>query len=129
VPEVSTHVLTEVGQWMANNGDTIYKAEICQPSRSNYASYTRTGNTLFMHVHFWPGQDVAIAGLTVKVKSVRLLKTNQQVQFTQDPYRVHITGLPVDAPDAPVTTIAIECDGEPRQDTNFVRVNKPRGSV
>ena len=82
-----------------------------------------------MHVHFWPGQDVAISGLTVKVKSARLLKTNQEVKFSQDPYRVHLTGLPMDAPDSPVTTIAIECDGEPKQDTNAVRNNKPRGTV
>jgi alpha-L-fucosidase len=35
----------------------------------------------------------------------------------------------VDAPDTPLTTIAIECDGEPKQDTNFFRVNKPRAGV
>jgi alpha-L-fucosidase len=129
IPEESIRVLSEVGQWMAQNGDSIYKAEICQPASSNYASFTRIGNTLFMHVHFWPGNDVAISGLMVKVKSARLVKTNQQLTFSQDPYRVHITGLPVDAPDTPVTTIAIECDGEPRQDTEFVRKEKPRGSV
>ena len=129
VPEESVRVLTEVGQWMNINGETIYKAEICQPRRSNYASFTRTGNTLYMHVHFWPGQDVAISGLMVKVKSARLLKGNQPITFVQDPYRVHLTGLPADPPDAPVTTIALECDGEPKQDTNFVRINKPRKNV
>jgi len=93
---------------------------------NNYASFTRAGNTLYMHVHFWPGSDVAISGLRVRVKSARLLKTNQTVTVTQDPYRVHLTGLPVDAPDTPITTIALECDGEPKQDTIFVRNNKPR---
>ena len=126
IPQESVRVLTEVGQWMAGNGEAIYKSDLCQPRRSNYASFTRTGNTLYMHVHFWPGQDVAISGLTVKVKSARLMKTTQSLKFTQDPYRVHITGLPMDAPDTPVTTIALECDGEPRQDTDFVRKNKPR---
>jgi alpha-L-fucosidase len=37
--------------------------------------------------------------------------------------------LPTDAPDTPVTTIALECDGEPTQNTDFVRKNKPRGGV
>jgi alpha-L-fucosidase len=129
IPEPSVQVLTEVGQWMAVNGETIYKSDLCQPRRSTYASFTRTGNTLFMHVHFWPGEDVAISGLMTKVKSVRLLKTGQDVAFQQDPYRVHITGLPQDAPDFPVTILAIECETEPRQDTDFVRKNKPRGSV
>jgi alpha-L-fucosidase len=129
IPADSIRVLTEVGHWMDKNGDTIYKTELCQPRRSSYASFTRTGNTLFMHVHFWPGEDVAISGLMVKVKSARLLKDGRSVMFAQDPYRVHLTGLPYDAPDTPVTTIALECDGEPKQDTDFVRINKPRAGV
>ena len=129
VPEPSVDVLTEVGRWMQTNGDTIYKSDLCKPRRSSYASFTRTGNTLFMHVHFWPGQDVSIGGLQTKVKSARLLKDNKRVTFTQDAYRVHFTGLPIDAPDSPVTTIAIECDGEPVQDNIFVRKNKPRAGV
>jgi alpha-L-fucosidase len=129
VPGESVRVLSEVGHWMAGNGESIYRAEICDPHRSNYGSFTRTGNTLFLHVHFWPGSDVAISGLMVKVKSARLLKNGASVAFNQDPYRVHLTGLPVDAPDTPVTTIAIECDGEPKQDTNFVRINKPRAGI
>jgi len=129
VPEESVRILTEVGRWMDTNGDTIYKSEICDPRRSNYASFTRTGDTLYMHVHFWPGGDVAISGLMVKVKSARFYKSGQQLKFTQDPYRVHITGLPMEAPDSPITTIAIECEAEPKQDTIFVRNNKPRAGV
>jgi len=129
IPEESVQVLTEVGHWMATSGDTIYKSDLCQPRRSNYASYTRTGNTLYMHVHFWPGTDVAISGLQTKVKSARLLKTGEAVTVNQDPYRVHLTGLPAKAPDSPVTTIALECESEPRQDTDFVRKNKPRAGV
>ena len=129
IPPETVQVLTEVGQWMATNGDTIYKSDLCQPRRCNYGSFTRTGNTLYMHIHFWPGEDVAIGGLMTKVKSVRVLKTGQDIKFTQDPYRVHIIGLTQDAPDFPVTTLVVECESEPSQDTNFVRNNKPRGSV
>jgi alpha-L-fucosidase len=129
IPEESVQVLTEVGHWMATNGETIYKSDLCKPRRSNYASFTRTGNTLYMHVHFWPGTDVAISGLQTKVKSARLLKTGEAVTVTQDPYRVHLTGLPAKAPDSPVTTIALECESEPTQDTDFVRKNKPRAGV
>lgn len=129
VPEESVRILTEVGKWIDSNGETIYKSELCDPRRSNYASFTRIGNTLYMHVHFWPGGDVAISGLRVKVKSARFHKGGQELKVSQDPYRVHITGLPMEAPDIPVTTIAIECDGEPKQDVIFVRNNKPREGV
>jgi len=129
VPQESVEVLNEVGRWMETNGDTIYKSDLCQPRRSSYASFTRTGNTLYMHVHYWPGNDVSIGGLQTKVKSARLLKGNQPVTFTQDEYRVHLTGLPIDAPDAPVTTLALECEGQPTQDNISVRKNKPRAGV
>jgi alpha-L-fucosidase len=129
IPPESVRVLSEVGAWMRANGECIYHSEICQPQRSNYADFTRSGNTLYMHVHFWPGSDVAISGLKVRVLSAKLLRSGTALQVNQDPYRTHLTGLPESAPDSPLTTIALECDSVPMQDTLYVRSNKPRAGV
>lgn len=129
VPEESVRILSEVGRWMDTNGDTIYQSDLCQVRRSNYASFTRTGNTLYMHVHFWPGEYVAISGLKARVKSAHLIKTGDPVKYTQDEFQTKFIALPDKAPDSPITTIAIECDSEPTQDTDFVRKNKPRDGV
>jgi alpha-L-fucosidase len=129
IPEESSRVLTEVGRWMDANGHTIYESDPCQVRRSNYASFTRKGNTLYMHVHFWPGEYVALSGLQTKVKSAHLLRSGTEVKFTQDQFQTKLTGLPVAAPDSPVTTIALECESEPLQDTDYVRKNKPRAGV
>ena len=129
IPEESVAALTEVGQWMARNGESIYHSDPCQPRRSNYASFTRKGNTLYMHVHFWPGETASISGLKTSVKSAKLLASGKNVEFKQDKFRVRFTGLPAAAPDHPITTIAIECEAEPTQDTNFVRNEKPREGV
>jgi alpha-L-fucosidase len=129
IPEESVRALTAVGKWMEKNGDTIYQSEICQPHRANHSSFTRKGNTLYMHVHFWPGSTVALGGLTSQVKSARLVATGKAVKFEQEKFRVRFTGLPEKAPDDPVTTIAIECDGEPNQDTDMVRKERPRLGV
>ena len=129
IPQESIDVLTAVGRWMQTSGDTIYGSDICQPRRANYASFTRKANTLYMHVHFWPGEEVAIGGLMNKVLSARLPKTGQTLAFRQDGFSTKFTGLPNHAPDSPVTTIAIQCDGEPRQDNIYVRTNKPRLNV
>ncbi len=129
VPEESERVLHEVGQWMARNGETVYGTEPCQVRRSEFANFTRKGNTLYMHVHFWPGDTVALAGLLTPVKSARLFASGQNVNFQQGKFRVRFTGLPKDAPEQPVTTLAIECDAEPRQDTDNVRRNRPRNGV
>jgi alpha-L-fucosidase len=129
IPEESVQILTSVGKWMDRNGDRIHKSEKCQSMRSTFASFTREGNTLFMHVHFWPGSTVALGGLTNQVKSARLAATGQQVKFVQEKFRVQFTGLPEKAPDDPVTTIAIECDGEPHQDQNAIRTDRKRLGV
>jgi len=72
---------------------------------------------------------MAISGLQTKVKSARLFASNREIKFEQDPYRVRLAALPEQAPDHPVTTIAIECESEPTQDTMFVRREKPRAGV
>lgn len=128
IPQRSVEILNTVGAWMDKNGRSLYGADRCQPTRCRFASFSRRGATLYMHVHFWPGETVALAGLMNRVKSARLLATNENIKFEQDDYRVRFTGLPVKAPDAPITTIAIECDGEPKQDQYFVR-RRERGQV
>ena len=129
IPPESVRILTEAGNWMKTGGQAIYGAERCQVARSTYANFTRKGNTLYMHVYFWPGSDVSISGLKQKVLSAKVLKTGQAAKVSQDGFRTLITGLPERAPDAPVTTIVLECDGAPVQDTDCVRINKPRAGV
>jgi alpha-L-fucosidase len=130
IPEESVRILAAVGKWMEPNGAAIYRSDKCQPHASEFAGFTRQGNTLFMHVHFWPGTTVSLGGLHNKVKSARLVVGGKEVKFDQDDFRVRFTGLPEKAPDDPVTTIAIECDGEPNQDTSgYVRRERPRRGV
>jgi alpha-L-fucosidase len=126
IPEPSVHVLETVGAWMEKHGDTIYGSDPCQPRRSSYAMFTRKGNTLYMHVHAWPGDTLALAGLLVPVKSIRVRATRDRVRFQQDKLRVSMTGLPHAAPEQPLTTIEIECDAEPKQDQYVVRNGRER---
>jgi alpha-L-fucosidase len=126
VPQESVNILATVGRWLERNGAAIYGADRCQPRRSNYAGFTRKANTLYMHVHFWPGESFAMAGLLCPVKSVRLLASGESVAFQQDKLRIRFAGLPATAPDDPVTTLAIECDGEPKQDQYVVRNERDR---
>jgi alpha-L-fucosidase len=126
IPEDSVRILTAVGRWMERNGQTIYQTERCRVHASEFADFTRKGNTLYMHVHFWPGETVALGGLVNKVLSAKLFATGQPVEFEQEQFRVRFKGLPKSAPDDPVTVLAIECDSEPVQDTGAVRWDRPR---
>jgi alpha-L-fucosidase len=110
---------------MAQHGDTIRLSDNCQPRRGNYLSYTRRGNTLYAHVHYWPGETVVIANLLNKVTAVTMHGANTPVKFEQDDFRVRLVGLPKHAPEL-VTTFALECDSEPRQSHEGKRAEKPR---
>jgi alpha-L-fucosidase len=63
------------------------------------------------------------------VKSARLLPAGKQVEFEQDRFRVKFSGLPKAAPEKLATVLELECASVPKQDMDFVRRRKPRGSV
>jgi len=129
IPEESVRILTDVGRWMDQHADLIHKAELCNVYRSQVANFTRTGNKLYVHVHFWPGDVVSVGGLSNKVLSAKHYPSGQPVQFHQEDFRVQFTGLPATAPDPLVSVIEVECDGEPKQDMLNIRENRPRREV
>ena len=129
IPEESARILSAVGKWMEKNGTTIYDTDRIHADWHTYAGYTRRGNTLYVQVHFWPGETVAIGGLRSKVRSARLLASGQEVRFEQSDVQVKFTGLPATAPDDPVTVLAVECDSEPVINSMDVRRKRKREQV
>jgi alpha-L-fucosidase len=143
VPEESVTVLETVGKWLDTNGKAIYNTERGSFDWNSNAGYTRRGNTLYIHQQYWPGHTpaaewlsfyqpevvIGIGGLKPKVKSARLLKTGENVEFTQDEFSLRLTGLPLHAPDEPVTVIEVECDGDPVINHESMRPLWPRYKV
>jgi alpha-L-fucosidase len=143
IPEETVTVLETVGKWLETNGKAIYDTERGDFSWNTNANYTRKGSTLYIHQQFWPGHTpaaegleffrpeavIAIGGLKAKAKSANILKTGQAIQITQDEWSLRLTGLPVQAPDQPVTVIEVECDGEPVIDHESPRAHWPRYKV
>ena len=80
------------------------------------------------NVYYWPGDTIAIGGLMNKVKSAHLYAGNNEVKFAQDKVRLRLTGLPERAPDDPVTHVHRHrmADDVPRQDTDYIRKERPR---
>jgi alpha-L-fucosidase len=129
IPEPSVSALTAVGKWTDSHGDLIHKADRCQVHSSEIANFTRQGNTLYVHTYYWPGETVAVGGLKPKVLSAKLYPSGETVKFTQSEWRVRLEGLPAQAPDPIATTIAVECESEPAQDMQAIRINRKRESV
>ena len=129
IPEESVGILTHVGKWMDNHAELIHKADQCKARNSAFAQFTRQGNTLFIHAHYWPGETLAVGGLQQKVLSAKMYPSGKAVKFEQEEFRVRFVGLPAAAPDPLVSTLAVECDGEPTQDMTAIRVNRKREQV
>jgi hypothetical protein len=55
-----------------------------------------------------------------------MLKTGENVRFTQDEFSLRLTTLPGQAPDHPTTVFEVECEGEPVIDHNAIRPLWPR---
>ena len=121
VPEPARDALAAVGDWLARNGESIYGAQPCPMRQSGGAIFTQNGRTLFVHVRHWPGDTVAIAGLQCRVAAARLLATGEPVTFDQERARVRFLNLPPTAPDAPITTLAVDCVEEPGFNPKGVR--------
>jgi alpha-L-fucosidase len=129
IPSETVQILTDVGRWMNEHGELIHNAELCNVQRSEFAGFTRKGNKLYMHVHFWPGDTASVGGLKNKVLSARLYGSERTLTVHQDDFRAQISGLPVAAPDPLASVIELVCDGEPKQDSLNVRENRPRLGV
>jgi alpha-L-fucosidase len=144
VPVESVRILEAAGGWLSVNGEAIYGTQGgASISFGNYTNFTRKGNTLYIHVYFWPGSTpaaewlqffrpttvVAVGGVRAKVLSAALLKSGEKLSFTQDAFSLRVTGLPAQAPDDPITVIACECDQPPVVDHHAIRPEWPRFST
>jgi len=122
-------LLSKVGEWMSRNGSAIYGCQRCKVTHYEYAGLTRKDNTLYLHVHAWPGSEVRIGAMVTKARSARFLESGKAIRFDQTAERIRLYDLPKAAPDNPATVIAIEFDSEPVQDLAGCRRMKKRTQV
>ena len=113
------------------------------PFRNMKSYFTRRGNTLYVHVYFWPSETpaaewltfyqpstvLAIGGVQAKVLSAKMLKTGQKIAFIQDDISVRLTRLPSTPPDDLITVIELQCDRPPVVDHHSIRAKWPRYNV
>jgi len=119
VPEIATERLTAVGKWLKKYGNVVY-GPVDRVEGLEWlptGTWTRKGNTLYFWCTRWPGKELAIGGLTEKLKSARVLPNGKPLAFTQKKDRLVISGLPASCPDkvAGVALIEMEFRKVPQQ--------------
>ncbi|MGC9319180.1 MAG: alpha-L-fucosidase [Armatimonadota bacterium] len=113
-PEEAVLRLREIGEWMAANGDSIYGTRRGPFQWGCFGLPTVKGDTLYLHVAKWVGQELIVGMVKSGVRSASLLATGQELSFEQQGDRLFIRDLPPRAfADPWDTVITLELEGEP----------------
>lgn len=108
-PVMAQTRLKQIGRWMDVNSESIYgcgRAPFAADEAIGLA--TAKGNTVYLHVFNWPGEELAMSGVNVRVASAKMLATGDRVRVKQDGDRLILSGLPVRAPDPWDSVIALK---------------------
>ena len=106
--------LRAMGQWLKTNGEAIYGSERCSLNGGIVGTWTKKGNTGYLHVLRWPGEEVVVPLVKTRVKSARLLGADKNAKIRQEHNgRLVISGLPEAPPDPSIAVIKVQFDGPP----------------
>jgi len=113
IPAPQARRLRAVGEWLRRNGESIYGAGPAPFGQAHLGQVTAKGNTVYVHVMFWPGREMCVAGIKNRVQRACMLATGEELPFEQQQDRLFVRGLPPRAPDPIDTVVALELEGEP----------------
>ncbi|WP_442886356.1 hypothetical protein [Edaphobacter sp. HDX4] len=104
-PEPAVRILTEAGDWLK----TKWRSHLRYGSLPTVAPfacnvYAPRQHSLYA-CPFLAGKRRLALGSSNEGKPVRLLSNSALLRFIQEDWRVHVIGLPAEAPDHPLTTL------------------------
>ena len=77
--QVEFQILEEVGEWMHENGDSIYGCGLSDFDKPEWGRFTQKGNKLYAHVMEEQVGAICLPDMAGKVEKMRLLKDKTEV--------------------------------------------------
>ena len=105
--------LRGVGRWLKANGESIYGAGPSPFGQAHLGHVTAKGSTVYIHVTYWPGRQMVVAGIANHVLKAYMVATGRDLPFDQRKDRLFIRGLPSKSPDPIDTVVALAIEGKP----------------
>ena len=82
IPKDSVRVLTEVGEWMHSNSESIYGCGASAVSpKPEWGRYTQKGKTVYAHIYDRRVGSFRLEGFGGKLKKVRLLEDGSELKI------------------------------------------------
>ncbi len=114
LPTPAVDLLETVGDWLADNGPSIYGSVRSPWLAHAYGVLTCNPSRLYLHCFSWPTDGVIRVGfLRSRATGARLLADGDQLPVDQRDDVLIVRDLPAAAPDARDTVIEIDVDGGP----------------
>ena len=103
IPSESVDILTQVGDWMEKNSQSIYGCGYADIVKPDYGRVTRRGNRLYFHVTENTVGLLPILGVPAeKIVRVRLLATGAELPIVADFRTAHYDNVFVKLGDSPL---------------------------
>lgn len=83
IPRESLDTLRGIGEWMRQNGESIYSCGKAHLPKPEWGYYTQKGNTLYAHIFEGPIGPLGIQGLKGKAEKIRLLADKSELKPIQ----------------------------------------------
>jgi alpha-L-fucosidase len=116
-PAESVNILSEMGEWMKINGESIYGTKASPWGLFEWGrcttKETKNGTSIYFHVFDWPGDGkLSITGFKSSVVSSKLLSTGARVKTAVSKDNVLTLHLPAGEPDAVASVIRVDIRGK-----------------
>ena len=81
IPQPSIQILTEVGEWMKLNGESIYNCGSSDINKPEWGRFTQNGNVIYAHIEQAIVGPVNIKGFAEKVDHISLLRDGAELPW------------------------------------------------
>lgn len=97
LPEEATKRMKDMGEWLKENGETIYATGAGPFKAQSWGTSTRKGDRLFLHVTNAESKDILLP-CQLDIRNAREYKSGKEVKFTSlgESTVVHLNDIPDD---------------------------------
>ena len=84
IPEMALERLSDMGEWLSRNGETIYATKAGQVAPSEWGVTTRRGNRIYVHVFDCSDEELLVPIKGEKVRRATSFADGSKVAFRQN---------------------------------------------